>query len=74
VSREWVLPLFVVAVAMVLLLIFYPWETLTAIVIAYLAAIPLGVRRYRRLKREHEASAPPGGVSTDDPGGQAQPG
>jgi CDP-diacylglycerol--serine O-phosphatidyltransferase len=73
VSREWVLPLFVVAVAMVLLLIFYPWETLTAIAIAYLAAIPLGVRHYRRLKREHEASTALGAVTSDDAGGQDQP-
>jgi CDP-diacylglycerol---serine O-phosphatidyltransferase len=56
VSREWVLPLFVLAVALVLLLIFYPWETLTALVLVYLATIPLGVRHYRRLARDYEAS------------------
>ena len=44
------------AVALVLLLIFYPWETLTAIIIAYLGAIPFGVKRYRELQREHNAS------------------
>jgi CDP-diacylglycerol--serine O-phosphatidyltransferase len=56
VSREWVLPLFVLAVALVLLLIFYPWETLTALVLIYLGTIPLGVRHYRRLAWEYEAS------------------
>jgi CDP-diacylglycerol--serine O-phosphatidyltransferase len=56
VPREWVLPVFVVAVALILLLAFYPWETLTAITAAYLAAIPLGVMRYRRLAREQEAA------------------
>jgi CDP-diacylglycerol---serine O-phosphatidyltransferase len=55
VSREWVLPLFVVAVALVMLLIFYPWETLTALVILYLAMIPVGYRYYRRLEREYKA-------------------
>ena len=58
VPREWVLPLFVLAVALVLLLIFYPWETLTALVLAYLATIPLGIRRYRRLAAEYEAGRP----------------
>lgn len=55
VSREWVLPLFIVAVALVLLLIFYPWETLTALIVTYLVTIPLGVRHYKRLGREYEA-------------------
>jgi CDP-diacylglycerol--serine O-phosphatidyltransferase len=58
VSREWVLPLFVVAVAIILLLIFYPWETLTAIVLLYLGTIPLGIRHYRRLNAEFKASQP----------------
>lgn len=57
VSREWVLPLFVLAVALVLLLIFYTWETLTALVVLYLATIPLGVRHYRRLERQHKEAA-----------------
>jgi CDP-diacylglycerol--serine O-phosphatidyltransferase len=55
VPREWVLPIFVVAVALVMLLAFYPWETLTAITIAYLCAIPLGIVHYRRLARDYEA-------------------
>ena len=59
VSREWVLPLFVVAVALVLLLIFYPWETLTALVVLYLGTIPVGVRRYRQLQLEHDALVGP---------------
>jgi CDP-diacylglycerol--serine O-phosphatidyltransferase len=54
VPREWVLPLFVAAVVLVMLLVLYPWETLTAITVAYLATIPLGVMRYRRLAREYE--------------------
>jgi CDP-diacylglycerol--serine O-phosphatidyltransferase len=57
VSREWVLPVFVLAVALVLLLIFYPWETLTALVVGYLVSIPVGLRYYRRLEREHRMAA-----------------
>jgi CDP-diacylglycerol--serine O-phosphatidyltransferase len=68
VSREWVLPLFVIAVALVLLLIFYPWETLTALVLAYLVLIPFGIRHYRRLARDYEASiaVPEANVSEPD--------
>lgn len=55
VSRDYVLPVFVAGVALVALLVFYPWETLTAVTIGYLAAIPFGVRYYRKLEREHLA-------------------
>jgi CDP-diacylglycerol--serine O-phosphatidyltransferase len=56
IPREWVLPVFVAAVAAIMLLAFYPWETLTAVTLCYLAAIPLGIRHYRRLAREHRAA------------------
>ena len=56
VPREWVLPIFVVAVALVMMLAFYPWETLTAITIVYLGAIPFGVVHYRRLARHYHAA------------------
>ena len=59
ISREWVLPVFVGAIALVLLLIFYPWETLTALVVVYLGSIPLGVRHYRKLAHEHALANPP---------------
>ena len=39
-----------------MLLVFYPWETLTAVTLCYLAAIPLGVRHYKRLARAHRAA------------------
>ncbi len=52
IGREWVLPLFVVAVALVALLVTYPYETLTALTLIYLAAIPLSWRRFQEEKQQ----------------------
>jgi CDP-diacylglycerol--serine O-phosphatidyltransferase len=47
VGREWVLPMFVFAIGAVAMLVTYPYETLTAITLAYLAAIPLSWRKFQ---------------------------
>lgn len=47
VSREWVLPLFFLAGAILALLVTYPYGTLTIGTLLYLAMIPLSVARYR---------------------------
>jgi CDP-diacylglycerol--serine O-phosphatidyltransferase len=52
VGREWVLPIFIVAIAGVAMLVTYPYETLTAITLGYLAAI---VPTWRKFK-EHAAT------------------
>jgi CDP-diacylglycerol---serine O-phosphatidyltransferase len=59
VPREWVLPIFVAAVVMVLLLAFDPWQTLAAITVAYLATIPFGIVYYRRQAKAYHAAQPP---------------
>lgn len=46
ISRELVLPVFMVAVGFVALLITYPYATLAGTTIAYLALLPLGWRRF----------------------------
>jgi CDP-diacylglycerol--serine O-phosphatidyltransferase len=51
VPRETVIPLSVGFVLLVAALISYPMQILALASIAYLAYIPLGWRRYRRLKR-----------------------
>ena len=53
VPREWVLPLFVIVIAVVALLVTYPFQFLTATTILYLLLIPIGFRRYRALERLH---------------------
>ena len=58
VPREWVLPIFVVTVAFFGLLISFPFEVLAACTLIYLALIPLGVARYRRLERAHSGQVP----------------
>ena len=47
VGREWVLPIFVLAIGLVAMLFTYPYETLTALTLVYLACIPLSWRNYR---------------------------
>ena len=57
VPRDWVLPLFVVTVALFGLLVSFPFEVLALGTILYLATIPLGVARYRQLDRAHPNGA-----------------
>lgn len=53
VGREWVLPIFVLAIGGVAMLMTYPFETLSVISIFYLATIPFGWRKFRnRLNEE----------------------
>jgi CDP-diacylglycerol---serine O-phosphatidyltransferase len=68
VGREWVLPMFIVAIGSVAMLVTYPYETLTALTIAYLAMIPVSWRRYQEKIQETAAtttSAPPAPLSPD---------
>lgn len=58
ISREWVMPLFVLAGAVVALLVTYPYATLSIGSLLYLAMIPVAVRRYRRQMQEMEAEQP----------------
>lgn len=57
ISRNWVLPLFLAAVALFSMLFFYPWETLTVCALLYLGAIPVGFRQYKTLERNYVAQA-----------------
>jgi CDP-diacylglycerol--serine O-phosphatidyltransferase len=57
IPRDMVLPIFVAVVVVAGLLFAYTFEVLTLVVVAYLALIPLSVARYRKLEREHAASA-----------------
>lgn len=47
ISREWVMPAFVLAGGLVALLVTYPYATLSIGTVLYLAMIPLSVRRYQ---------------------------
>ena len=51
ISREMVLPVFMIAIGVVALLVTYPYLTLTAGTLLYLLALPLGVLRYRHHMR-----------------------
>ncbi|MCX7305125.1 MAG: phosphatidylcholine/phosphatidylserine synthase [Hyphomicrobiales bacterium] len=65
VPRDWVLPL-ILAVAMVVLLFFnYPWQTLSAGVVAYLIFLPLSVRAYVKRAAIEEARLAPAKAADD---------
>jgi CDP-diacylglycerol--serine O-phosphatidyltransferase len=49
ISREYVLPLFMLVIGFVALLITYPFGTLTGACLAYLATIPISWRRYGQM-------------------------
>ncbi len=73
VPRHWVLPIFVLSVAVFGLLVNFPWEMLTGITVLFLGSIPLSVMRYRQLERADavRAASPPQPAS---PGGEPPPG
>jgi CDP-diacylglycerol--serine O-phosphatidyltransferase len=52
VGREWVLPIFILAIGFVAMLATYPYETLAVSTIAYLAFIPLSWRRFQAKRQE----------------------
>ncbi len=47
VGREWVLPIFIVAIGGVAMLVTYPYDTLTALTLGYLASIPVSWRKFQ---------------------------
>jgi CDP-diacylglycerol---serine O-phosphatidyltransferase len=67
IPRDQVLPIFVAAVVVAGLLFAYPFEVLALIVVAYLALIPVGVARYRKLEREHAAAVPASNPAGEPP-------
>ncbi len=54
ISRDLVLPLLGVAALVIVTLIAFTWEMLTAMSLLYIALLPVGVRSYRRQKAEYE--------------------
>ncbi len=73
VGREWVLPIFVVAIGVVAFLFTYPYETLTVLTCLYLGFIPLSWRAFRD-KSEGESAALSAAPATSEPKGSASAG
>ena len=59
IPRDWVLPIFVLTVAVFGLVVSFPFEALVIVTVLYLATIPVGVMQYRRLRREYGTAAGP---------------
>ncbi len=76
VGREWVLPIFVVAIGVVAFLFTYPYETLTVLSLLYLGCIPLSWRNFRdKSEGEIDASAitsAPAASASVEPAGEQQ--
>jgi CDP-diacylglycerol---serine O-phosphatidyltransferase len=69
ISREYVLPIFMLAVGFVALLLTYPFGTLTGASLFYLALIPFSWRRYVTRANESKAAEPPAAAAQGDVGG-----
>ncbi|HJU33433.1 MAG TPA: phosphatidylcholine/phosphatidylserine synthase [Hyphomicrobiaceae bacterium] len=69
ISGEFVLPMFVGVAALVALLVTYPYATLTVGTLLYLAAIPIGYRRFQQKLREPVAQTAGAGEAAHAPGG-----
>ena len=50
IPRDWVLPLFVITVALFGLVASFPFESLATLSVVYLATVPVSLVRYRRLR------------------------
>jgi CDP-diacylglycerol--serine O-phosphatidyltransferase len=57
VDRDWVAPVLILTALFVALLVSFPWLVLTVGSLAYLAALPLALRHYRRLVAADERAA-----------------
>lgn len=59
IPRAWFLPFMLICAALVTFLVSAPWWTLSAVLIFYIALMPVSYRRYRRLKARDAAGLPP---------------
>lgn len=60
ISREYVLPIFMLAIGFVALLVTYPYGTLTGATLVYLAMIPVSWRRYGQMLGQTAPTTAPG--------------
>lgn len=59
IARDWVVPIMAAAVALVVLLLSYPWQVLTVGSILYLASLPMAWVKRRALAADYAARHPP---------------
>jgi CDP-diacylglycerol--serine O-phosphatidyltransferase len=64
VPREWVLPIFVITVAVFGLIVSFPFESLAVATLLFLGSIPVSVARYRQLDRAHASDDDKGPAET----------
>ncbi len=59
VDRDWVAPLFIAAVVLIVLLLSFPWVMASAFTLIYLASLPVAHRTFRTRERRHRAAKSP---------------
>ena len=67
IPRDWVLPIFVLTVAVFGLVVSFPFEALALVTIVYLATLPIGIVRYQRLKANPPVKAPAADTVPEEP-------
>lgn len=73
ISRDFVLPIFVAAVALVALLVTYPYFTLTVVTLLYLAGIPLTYQQFQKKQAETGVTAEPEADTPEPPSAPVSP-
>jgi CDP-diacylglycerol--serine O-phosphatidyltransferase len=73
VPREWVVPLLLAFALSVALLVIHTFPVLLGITLVYLALIPWGISRYRRLELAHAATVPKSDPRPSEPAQPAAP-
>ncbi len=58
VSRQWAIPLLLIAGIVALLLVIHPFETVSALTLVYVACLPVSARAYLQRKRQDEVPGP----------------
>ncbi|MFZ1815682.1 MAG: phosphatidylcholine/phosphatidylserine synthase [Rhizobiaceae bacterium] len=66
VPRDYVMPLLILTVVVVAVLLSYPWETLLVLTLAYLAALPFGLRAWQNRLSEELAASDEGKPSQEE--------
>ncbi len=71
VPRQWVAPILVLVILVVALLVAYPFEALSLIVLGYFATVPLSMRSFRALERADRDRAGEGAAERLSPAPEA---
>ena len=73
IPRAWFLPVMIIIAGVATFSVSAPWWTLTFVLFLYIALLPIGIRRYRKMLARDAAGLPPediNEVEDDDDDGE----